>query len=138
MSENDAPDAERPVRWVVDSEHPGGHAVPMTDDEVAQLERDRAEFGERERREQMRLTDELHRFLEQPDWAEQIGAMRPDAAHAEAARRALLEFLDPQGIDPRQIAKILRAVAELERAGGDESGESIATLLEAQADELDH
>lgn len=26
------------IRWVVDAQHPEGHAVPMTDDEIANLE----------------------------------------------------------------------------------------------------
>lgn len=31
-----------PDRWVVSEDYPGGHLVPMTDDEEAQLERDQA------------------------------------------------------------------------------------------------
>ena len=127
----------RPVKWVVDPDHPSGHAVPMTDEEVAQSERDRTEDRERDEIEQERLTAELHRFVEQPDWAEQLAAMPTDAEREAAVRRSFIEFLNAQGIDLWQHAYSLRAVAADVRLRGDDGADAIAGFLEAQAEDLE-
>jgi hypothetical protein len=93
--------------------------------------------GERDDVEHERLTAELHRFVEQPDWAEQLAAMPTDAERAAAVRKSFLAFLNAQGTDLWQHAYSLRTVAAQVRQRGDASGHAIAAFLEEQAADLE-
>lgn len=55
--------SERPVKWIVDPEHPEGHAVPMTDEEIAEHAAFQAEVTAAKilREEEWRIQDAVDR-----------------------------------------------------------------------------
>ncbi len=73
-------------RWVIDPEHPEGHAVPMTAKELAQRERDRKDAE----REQAREDEVLDQSRQQDDEAAMLAdALRDGTATEEQHRRAI-------------------------------------------------
>ncbi len=75
-----------PDRWVIDPDHPEGHAVAMTAKEAARHERDRKDAE----REQAREDETLAQRRQQDDEAAMLAdALRDGTATEEQHRRAV-------------------------------------------------
>lgn len=128
---------ERPSRWVVDSEHPAGYSVAMTDDEWTQHRRDQTDARESREAEQAALIETLRVQLDSPDPIEQLKAMPRDEEQAAAALETMRQWMIDHDVDLHESAAFYRAIADEHEAEGTKSSAQMAEWLRASADELE-